>query len=79
MKAIQFPLIRVTLAFIIGLFLGKLFVVPPVLWACGILFSALTVGVIHYCTRKFIAPPYSLGGLLLLIFVGIGGMRIAMD
>jgi competence protein ComEC len=79
MKAIQFPLIRVTLAFIIGLFLGKIFVVPPVLWACGILFSALTVGVIHYCTRKLIAPPYSLGGLLLLIFVGIGGMRIAMD
>jgi len=79
MKAIQFPLIRVTLAFIIGLFLGKLIVVPPVLWACGILFSALTVGVIHFYTRKFIVPPNALGGLLLLIFVGIGGMRIAMD
>ncbi|MCZ8143892.1 ComEC/Rec2 family competence protein [Flavobacterium sp.] len=79
MKAIQFPLIRVTLAFIIGLFLGKLFVIPPVLWASGILFSALTVGVIHYYTRKFITPPYALGGLLLLVFVGVGGMRIAMD
>lgn len=79
MKAIQFPLIRVTLAFIIGLFLGKLFVIPPVLWAYGILFSALTVGVIHYYTRKYIKPPYLLGGLLLLVFVGIGGMRIAMD